>query len=127
MKYRRGALLYFKVIHQISRSHGTNKSQILTRIGRFRTDGFEMVHNAKRGKEELPYWSPRPSVEFQGHMGWKIDDLNPPIWIRLLGQSLLTNPSDLPCSNQNEKNIEKFLLLLLDSRWLDHNNFSYLP
>ena len=35
------------------------------------------------------------SIKFQGHTGWQIDDLNP-IWVRLLGQSLLSNPSDLP-------------------------------
>ena len=51
MLYRRGALLFFGVIHQISRSHGR-----------------------------------------------KIDDLNP-IWVRLLGRSQLSNPSDLPCWN----------------------------
>ena len=37
------------------------------------------------------------SIKFQGHTGWKIDDLNP-IWVRLLGRSQLWNPSDLPCS-----------------------------
>ena len=36
------------------------------------------------------------SIKFQGHTGWKIDDLNP-IWVRLLGRSQLWNPSDLPC------------------------------
>ena len=49
MLYRRHVLLFFEVIHQISRSHGR-----------------------------------------------KIDDLNP-IWVRLLGRSQLSNPSDLPC------------------------------
>ena len=49
MLYRRHALLFFGVIHQISRSHGR-----------------------------------------------KIDVLNP-IWVRLLGRSQLSNPSDLPC------------------------------
>ena len=48
-QHRRGALLFFGVIHQISRSHGL-----------------------------------------------KIDDLNP-IWLRLLGRSQLSSPSDLPC------------------------------
>ena len=38
----------------------------------------------------------RSSTKFQGHMGWKVDDLNP-IWVRLLGRSQLSNPSDLPC------------------------------
>ena len=36
-QYRRGALLFFKVICQISRSHGTKKSPIVTRIERFQT------------------------------------------------------------------------------------------
>ena len=36
MYYRRCALLFFKVIHQISRSGGQKKSPILTRIERFR-------------------------------------------------------------------------------------------
>ena len=31
-----------------------------------------------------------------GHTGWKIDVSNP-IWVRLLGRSQLSNPSDLPC------------------------------
>ena len=50
MSYRRGALLFFGVIHQISRSHGLKNRR-----------------------------------------------LNP-IWIRLVGRSQLSNPSDLPCS-----------------------------
>ena len=38
MLYWRGALLFFTVIYQISRSQGTKNSQsILTQIGRFRT------------------------------------------------------------------------------------------
>ena len=49
MLYRRRALLFFRLIHQISRSHRR-----------------------------------------------KIGDLNP-IWVRLLGRSQLSNPSDLPC------------------------------
>ena len=47
----------------------------------------------------MPYcffWS---SIKFQGHTGWKINDLNP-IWVRLLGRSQLSNPSDLPCLHQ---------------------------
>ena len=42
------------------------------------------------------FWS---STKFQGHMGWKINDFNP-IWVRLLGWSQLSNPSDLPCFHQ---------------------------
>ena len=35
-QYRRGSLLFSKAIHQISRSHGTKKSPILTLIENFR-------------------------------------------------------------------------------------------
>ena len=44
MLVRRGALLFFKVIRQISRSHGTKKSPILTRIERFRTVTLVWIH-----------------------------------------------------------------------------------
>ena len=152
---RRGALLFFKVIHQISKSQGTKKSPILTRIERFRTvtpiwihlwlwnnaqslmshrtvallffkvihqisrsqetknrqfrpelsvsglqfeftEGFGMMHKAWRNVEEVPYNFSRSSIKFQGQTGWKISDFNP-IWVRLLGRSQLSNPSDLPC------------------------------
>ena len=46
---------------------------------------------------------------FQGHKGWKIDDLNP-IGVRLLGRSQLSNPSDLPCSLCNWN----FVLIICD-------------
>ena len=36
-QHRRGALLFFEVIRQITRSHGTKKLPILTQIERFRT------------------------------------------------------------------------------------------
>ena len=50
----------------------------------------------------MPYCFFGSSIKFQGHTGWKIDDLNP-IWVRLLGQSQLSNPSDLPCSMSSVK------------------------
>ena len=53
-----------------------------------------MMHKAWSSIEEVPYCFWRSSVKFQGHTGWKIDDLDP-IWVRLLGQSQLSNPSDL--------------------------------
>ena len=90
MLLRRGAPLFFKVIHQISRSHETKK------IADLFTDGFEMMHKAWCSIEEVLYWFFRSSIKFQGHTGWKIDDLNP-IWVRILGPSQLSNPSDLPC------------------------------
>ena len=60
------------------------------------TNGYEMIHKALNRIEEVPYFFSRSSVKFQGNTGWKIDDLNP-IWVRLLGRSQLSNPSDLPC------------------------------
>ena len=44
----------------------------------------------------MPYCITGSSIKFQGHTGWKIDSFNP-VWVRLLGQSQLSNPSDLPC------------------------------
>ena len=57
-----------------------------------------MMHKAWYSIEEVPYCFLRSSIKFQDHMGWKINDLNP-IWVRLLGRSQLSNPSDLPCLN----------------------------
>ena len=52
-QYRRGALLFFKVIHQISRSHGTKNCRFWPELSvsglylKFEfTDGFEMMHKA---------------------------------------------------------------------------------
>ena len=47
-------------------------------------------------------------IQISRSHGRKIDDLNP-IWVRLLGRSQLTNPSDLPClmidrSNKSKRN-----------------------
>ena len=54
------------------------------------------MHKAWYRIEEVPYYFSRSSIKFQGHMGWKIYDLNP-FWVRLLSRSQLSNPSDLPC------------------------------
>ena len=35
-----------------------------------------MMHKAWSGTEEVPYCFSRPSIIFQGHTGWKIDDMN---------------------------------------------------
>ena len=64
-------------------------SPTLTQIGRFRTIGQSQLSNPS----DLSCLG--SSIKFQGHTGWKIDDLNP-IWERLLGRSQLSNPSDLP-------------------------------
>ena len=48
----------------------------------------------------MPYYFSGSSIKVQGHTGWKTEDLNP-IWVRLLGRSQLSNPSDLPCWEQH--------------------------
>ena len=93
-QHRKGALLFFKVIHRISRSHGTKKSPILTRIERFWTVTPVWIHRWRWNDaqsmiyyvEEVPYNFSRSSIKFYGHTDWKINDLNP-IWARLLGRS----------------------------------------
>ena len=55
-----------------------------------------MMHKAWCSVKDVFYCFFRSSIKFQGHAGWKIDDLNP-IWVRLLGRSQLSNPPDLPC------------------------------
>ena len=48
-----------------------------------------MMHKAWCGIEEVPYCFSKSSIKFQGHTGWKIDNLNP-VWVRLLGRSQLS-------------------------------------
>ena len=87
MWYRRGVVLFFEVTHQISRSCGTKKSPILTRIQRFLTVTQVWLHrwiwnDAQRAWcsiQEVPYYFWRSSIKFHGHRGWKINDLYP-IW-----------------------------------------------
>ena len=76
--------IVFKVIHQISRPHGTEIRRFwpeLSVSGLYLqlvfTGGFQIMHNAWCSKEEEPYCFSRSSVKFQGYMGKKIDDLNP--------------------------------------------------
>ena len=67
-QHRRGALLFFKVIHQISRSHGTKKTLILTRIERFQTLTlvFDLPMALKWCTKLEVAWKRCPIV-FQGH------------------------------------------------------------
>ena len=88
------------------------------------TNGYEMMHKAWSSIEEVPYCFWRSSVKFQGHSAkknrrfWpklgfldrKIDNLNP-IWVRLLGRSQLSNPSDLPCLSIVYSNLKWFAAL----------------
>ena len=55
-----------------------------------------MMYKAWCSIEKVSYYFSRSSIKFQGHTGWKIDDLDQ-IRARLLGPSQLSNASDLPC------------------------------
>ena len=77
MWYRRCALLFFKVFHQISRSRGIKKFTNFDPNWAFPdcnskfdfTDGFEMMHKAWCSIEEVPYCFPVLSIIFQCHTG----------------------------------------------------------
>ena len=80
----RGALLFFKVIRQISRSHGSKNRRIWPKLGvsgqqlQFEfTYGYEMLHKAWNSKGEMPCCFPRSSIKFQGHTGQNITDFDP--------------------------------------------------
>ena len=95
---------FFKVIYKISRSHRTKNRRFqvdlnwvfpwLWRQFEF-THGFEMLHTAWHNIDKVPYCFSRSSFKFRGLAGWKINDFNQ-IWLRLLGWSQLSNPSDRP-------------------------------
>ena len=76
-QYRRGALLFFKVIHQISRSHGSKNYRIWPILCVSFTNGYEMVHKVWSNKEEVSICFSRSSVKFQGHTARKIVNLEP--------------------------------------------------
>ena len=80
MLLRRGALLFFKVIRQISRSRGSNNRWIWPRLGvsglwlQFEfTNGYQMMHKAWSSIEEVLYCFSRSCVKLQGHTAQKID------------------------------------------------------
>ena len=84
MLLRRGALLFFKVIRQISRSHGSKNHRIWPRLDisglqlQFEfTNGYKMMHKAWSSKEEMPYCFWGSSVKFLGHTAKKIADFDP--------------------------------------------------
>ena len=83
-QHRRGALLFFKVICQISRSHGSKNRRIWPRLGvsglllQFEyTNGYEMMHKAWSSVEEVPYCFSSSSVKFQGYTALKIAEFDP--------------------------------------------------
>ena len=95
---RRGALLLFKVIHQISRSHRTKNCRFWPELSIFGlwlqfefTHGYEMMHKAWCSIEEVPYCFPRSSIKFQGHTGQKIANFDPN-WACLDCNSSLNSP-----------------------------------
>ena len=62
MLLRRGAVLFFKVIRQVSRSHGYKNCWFWPKLGvsglllQFEfNDGYEMIHKAWSNIEEVPY------------------------------------------------------------------------
>ena len=86
-QHRRGALLFFKVIRRISRSHGSKNPLIWPRLGvsglwlKFEfTNGYKMMHKAWSSIEEVPYYFSRSYVILQGHTAKKIIDVDP-IWV----------------------------------------------
>ena len=74
--HRRGALLFFKVIHQISRSHGSKNRRIWPKLGVSRlqfefTNRYEIIHKAWSRIEEMPFCFWGSSVKFLGHTAKK--------------------------------------------------------
>ena len=83
-QHRRGALLFLKVIRQISRSHGSKNRRIWPRLGvsgfylQFGfTYGNEIMYTAGSSIEGVPYCFWRSSVKFQGHTALKIVEFDP--------------------------------------------------
>ena len=68
------------------------------------------MHKTWCSLEEVCYCILRTSIWYLGHTGWKINDLNP-IWVRLLGRSQLSNPSDLPIFTQGMMVLVIFVVL----------------
>ena len=71
-KARKGAALFFKVIYQISGSHGTKNHRFLAELGvsglylQFEfTDGYEMMHKAWSRIKDVPYCFSMSSVNFK--------------------------------------------------------------
>ena len=89
--YRRGSLLFIKVIYQISRSHRTTKSPIFFDANWAFTNSslnspmdFKWCTKFIRGA--LCFFM--SSIKSQGRTGWKINNFNP-IWVWWLGRSQL--------------------------------------
>ena len=84
--YRKSALFFYKVIHQISRSCGTKTANFDPNWAFSDCNSsFNSPMDLKRCTELDGVKKRRPfsrlSIKCHGHKGWKIDDLNP-IWAR---------------------------------------------
>ena len=98
----------FKVIHQISRSHGSKNRRIWPKLGvsglylqlEF-TDGYEMMHRARSSIVEVPYCFSRSSVKFQGHTALKIVKFDPN-WAFPDCNSSLNSPMATKCCTKLE-------------------------
>ena len=108
MLLRRGSLLFFKVIRQISRSHGSKNRLIWPRLGVSGlylqigiTDGYEMMHKAWSSIEEVSYCFSRSSVKFQGHTALKIFEFDPD-WAFPDCNSSLNSPMAMKCCTKLE-------------------------
>ena len=106
MLLRRGSLLFFKVIRQISRSHKSKNRRIWRRLGisglllQFKfTNGYEMMHKAWSSIEEVPYCFSRSSVKFQGHTALKIVEFDPDWGFPDCNSSLNTPMATKWCTN----------------------------
>ena len=102
-QHRRGVLLFFKVICQISRSHGSKNLRIWPKFGisglllQFEfTNGYEMIHKAGSSIEEVPYCFSRSYVKFQGHTALKIAVFDPN-WAFPDCYSSLNSPMAMKC------------------------------
>ena len=62
-----------------------------------------MIHKAWCSIEDVPYYFLGSAIKFQGHTGEKSTILIQFDRVRLLGQSQLSNPSDLPCLRSSIK------------------------
>ena len=76
--------MFFKVILQIARSHGSKNHRFWPKLGvsgqqlQFEfTDGYEMMHRAWSSIVEVPYCFSRSCVKFQGHTALKIVEFDP--------------------------------------------------
>ena len=107
-KNRKGALLFFKVIRQIARSHGSKNRWFWPKLGvsglylQFGiTDGYRMIHKAWSSIEEVPYCFSRSSVKFQGHTAVKIVEFDPN-WAFPDCNSSLNSPMAMKCCTKFE-------------------------